>query len=71
MLSWPWLTMHTNTYLTNKTMQVTITIDATSERQLTDSLMKLATNISDTDTGSYELMDGSYQIEEANVEIQP
>jgi hypothetical protein len=52
-------------------MKVTITIDATSEQQLADSLIKLATNISDTDTGSYELMDGSYQIEEANVETQP
>ena len=52
-------------------MTVTITIDAASEQQLTDSLIKLATNISDTDTGTYELMDGSYQIEEANVEIQP
>ena len=71
MLSWLWLTTHTNTYLTNNTMTVTITIDAASEQQLTDSLIKLATNISDTDTGSYELMDGSYQIEEANVEIQP
>ena len=56
---------------TSRTMKVTITIDATSEQQLADSLIKLATNISDTDTGSYELMDGSYQIEEANVETQP
>jgi len=71
MLSCLWLTKRMNTYLTNKTMTVTITIDATSEQQLTESLIKLATNISDTDTGTYELMDGSYQIEEANVEIQP
>ena len=52
-------------------MQVTITIDATSEQHLTDFLIKLATIVYDTDISSYELMDGSYQIEEANVEMHP
>ena len=52
-------------------MKATITINALSEQDLTNILINLATVISDPDVSSYELMDGSYQIGQANLELEP
>jgi hypothetical protein len=52
-------------------MKATITIISNNPLELVNTLINLATVISDSDVSSYELMDGSYQIGQANLELEP
>jgi len=52
-------------------MKATITILSNNPLELVNTLINLATVISDPDVSSYELMDGSYQIGQANLELEP
>lgn len=56
---------------TNKTMTATITIQGVDNViNMAEILTNLAKVITEQDVDSYELMDGSYQIDEANLEIE-